>query len=92
MLFYIILTYLLLVNIYGFIIMGIDKKRAQKKRRRISEKALFTSAIIGGSIGSYIGMQYFRHKTKHKSFTIGIPMIIIIHGIILSARLYLYFA
>lgn len=92
MLFYMFLIYLLLVNIYCFILMGIDKQKARKNRSRISERALFTGAIIGGSIGSYFGMQHFRHKTKHKSFTIGIPVIILIHGAILLTGLYLYFA
>lgn len=55
-----------------------DKKRAIKKQWRISEAALITIAIIGGSIGEYLGMQNFRHKTKHLKFKIGIPIIIMV--------------
>ena len=56
--------------------MLIDKKKARKHRWRIRERTLFAVAILGGSIGSYIGMQVFRHKTKHLQFTIGMPLII----------------
>lgn len=69
--------YLIAINVIGFILMGIDKQRAQKNKWRIRERTLFFVAIIGGSIGSLLGMQIFRHKTKHKSFTIGIPCIIV---------------
>ena len=70
-----ILTYLLLINLVGFALMGIDKSKAVRRRWRIPEKMLFLTAILGGSIGARIGMSVFHHKTKHKSFTIGIPAI-----------------
>lgn len=70
--------YLILINLIGFFIMYYDKKRAIKKQWRISEAALITIAIIGGSIGEYLGMQNFRHKTKHLKFKIGIPIIIMV--------------
>ena len=57
--------------------MGIDKRKAQKKEWRISEAALFTADILGGSIGSIAGMQRFRHKTKHWYFKYGMPAILI---------------
>jgi uncharacterized membrane protein YsdA (DUF1294 family) len=63
--------------------MGIDKNKARKNKWRIPEKTLFLIAIIGGSIGSILGMQSFRHKTKHKSFTIGMPIILIIQILLL---------
>lgn len=59
--------------------MYIDKVKAIKGQWRIQEKTLMTVAIIGGSIGSYLGMQVFRHKTKHPKFSAGIPVIIILH-------------
>ena len=71
-------AYLLLVNIIGFALMFIDKKRAQKNQWRIKEATLFLTAAIGGSIGSMLGMKVFRHKTKHLSFLIGMPAILII--------------
>ncbi len=68
--------YLILVNIISFALMGRDKSLARKGKNRISEKALFLVAIVGGSVGSILGMQLFRHKTKHKSFVLGMPAIL----------------
>jgi uncharacterized membrane protein YsdA (DUF1294 family) len=56
--------------------MGLDKARAKQRQRRISERTLFLLAFLAGSIGIYIGMKSFRHKTKHKSFSIGVPIIL----------------
>ena len=68
--------YLLFINLLGYITMWSDKKRAKEKKYRISEKTLFTIAILGGSIGSIAGMQKFRHKTKHWYFKYGMPLIL----------------
>ena len=70
--------YLIFINMIAFIIFGIDKWKAVHDRWRISEKSLFILAMIGGSIGAILGMRFFHHKTKHKSFTIGIPVILIL--------------
>ncbi|MBP9995815.1 MAG: DUF1294 domain-containing protein [Lachnospiraceae bacterium] len=70
--------YLLIVNIIGFALMGIDKKRAIKRAFRIPEATLFLIAIIGGTIGSILGMYVFRHKTRHVSFVYGMPAILFI--------------
>jgi len=70
------LVYMLTVNLAGFILMGMDKKKAEEHRWRISEKTLFLTASIGGSIGVLLGMSIFRHKTKHRKFTLGIPFIL----------------
>ncbi|MGL5694336.1 MAG: DUF1294 domain-containing protein [Peptostreptococcaceae bacterium] len=78
------LSYLLIINITGFLLMYIDKSKARKKQWRISESTLLSVAIAGGSIGSLLGMQFFRHKTKHVKFTLGIPVIMIIQISILS--------
>lgn len=75
--------YILIINFISFLIMYIDKRKAIKKKWRISENTLIFISIIGGSIGMLIGMNLFRHKTKHKKFTIGIPIIIIIQIYIL---------
>jgi len=75
---YIVITYLIILNIIGFAIMGIDKNRAKKNKWRIKEKTLFFVAAIGGSVGSIIGMKQFRHKTKHKNFVFGMPLILIL--------------
>ena len=72
-----ILLYLLIVNALGFLLMLVDKRKAQKNLWRIPESTLFLMAAIGGSIGSLAGMYKFRHKTKHVKFTLGVPAILI---------------
>ena len=74
----IILGYLLAVNIATFFLYGIDKYKARKGRWRISEATLLLMAVIGGSIGAWAGMRLWHHKTMHKKFKYGIPIIIII--------------
>ena len=73
-----IIIYLLIVNIIGFLAMGIDKRRAKFMEWRIPEKTLFLITLFGGGIGTIAGMYTFRHKTKKKYFTIGLPAILII--------------
>ncbi len=72
-----VLCYLLIMNIAGMIVCGMDKKKAIRHQWRIPERNIFMIAILGGSIGVLIGMHVFRHKTKHKQFTIGIPLILL---------------
>lgn len=72
-----ILLYLLIVNALGFLLMLVDKRKAQKNLWRIPESTLFLIAAVGGSIGSLAGMYKFRHKTKHVKFVLGIPAILI---------------
>lgn len=74
----IILYYLLAVNIATFFLYGIDKYKARKGRWRISEATLLLMAVIGGCIGAWAGMRLWHHKTMHKKFKYGIPIIIII--------------
>lgn len=76
--------YLIVINLVGILSMYLDKYFAKNNMYRISEKNLFLIAIIGGSIGSIIGMYKFRHKTKHKQFTIGLPSILIFQMLILN--------
>lgn len=73
-----IYIYFIIINIIGFYFMYIDKRKAIKNEWRISESTLISIAIIGGSLGSLLGMYTFRHKTKHPKFTIGIPFIILL--------------
>lgn len=72
-----ILLYLLIINAIGFLLMLVDKLKAQKNLWRIPEATLMTAAALGGSIGAIAGMYTFRHKTKHLKFTLGIPLILI---------------
>ena len=71
------ICYLLTVNIATFLLYGIDKYKAKKNQWRISEATLLTMAAIGGSIGAWVGMRIWHHKTMHKKFKYGIPIIII---------------
>ncbi len=66
------------MNLAGFAVMGIDKRKAVKRLWRIPEYVLFVIAIIGGSIGSIIGMRVFHHKTRHWYFVFGMPLILIL--------------
>lgn len=73
-----LVAYVVIVNIVALAMMGIDKSRAVNGEWRISERALFTVAIIGGSIGTIVGTYLFRHKTRHTNFVIGIPAILVV--------------
>ncbi|MCQ2498410.1 MAG: DUF1294 domain-containing protein [Lachnospiraceae bacterium] len=77
-----LLFYFILMNLIGFLVMGIDKLKAKKRGFRIPEATLFLIAFIGGSIGSILGMYLFRHKTRHRSFIIGMPVILAVQIII----------
>ena len=78
-----ILIYFLVMNLIGFLLMWIDKKKAEKSRWRISEKTLITMTLLGGSIGTNVGMKVFRHKTKKPRFYIGFPVILILQIVLL---------
>nr|WP_302111753.1 DUF1294 domain-containing protein [uncultured Acetatifactor sp.] len=67
--------YLVIINLIGFAVMGIDKKRAIRGAWRISEASLFLTAFLGGALGCTLGMRHFRHKTKHWYFKYGMPAI-----------------
>ena len=73
-----IICYLLAINIATFFLYGIDKYKAKKGKWRVSEATLLMMAVIGGSIGAWAGMRLWHHKTMHKKFKYGIPIIIII--------------
>lgn len=73
-----LLLYLAVINIAGFALMGIDKSRAKRQVWRIPEKTLFLCALLGGSLGAIIGMNTFRHKTKHWYFKYGLPAILLV--------------
>lgn len=78
-----IMIYLIIINVLAFAMYGIDKRKAVKGRWRISEAALLTVAALGGSLGSLLAMELFRHKTKHKKFTIGVRLLLVLHIILL---------
>ena len=72
------MLYVVIMNILGVVVMGIDKYKAQHKLWRIPEKTLFLVSILGGSIGTWAGMYLFHHKTKHWYFVVGMPSILVI--------------
>ena len=74
--------YLLAINALSFSLYGIDKYKAKKNQWRISEATLLMMAVIGGSIGAWAGMRLWHHKTMHKKFKYGIPVIIIMQVVL----------
>lgn len=78
------ISYIVIINTIAFISMYIDKRRAKRKQYRIPEKTLFLLAIVGGSIGSLLGMETFRHKTKHWYFKWGMPLILVCQVVLLG--------
>ncbi len=75
--------YLIIINALGLILMLVDKEKARRGAWRISERTLLTVAAVGGSLGSLLGMELFRHKTKHLKFTVTVPVLLVIHIVIL---------
>ena len=82
------ITYLIIINALGLLLMPADKLRAKKKQWRIPERILLLVALIGGSLGMLIGMYAFRHKTKHALFFIGVPVMMIAQAVIILVLLY----
>lgn len=72
--------YLILMNLIGFALMGIDKQRARRRDWRIPEKVLFGAALLGGSVGAWAGMYLFHHKTRHWYFVVGMPLILAVQA------------
>lgn len=75
----IIILYLLIINALGFLLMLIDKQKAIHNRWRIPELVLLGVALVGGSLGAIMGMRIFRHKTKHLQFSLGLPVMLVVH-------------
>ena len=83
-----IIIYLVAINIITFFAYGADKRKAQKKAWRTPEAVLILLAIVGGSLGAWIGMQTWHHKTQHVKFKYGVPIILLIQ---VAALLYFFF-
>lgn len=75
---WILLIYLLFINLLTLTLFAVDKRRARRHIWRIPEKSLFLAAILGGSVGALLGMKLFHHKTKHRSFLFGMPTILVL--------------
>ncbi|MBU5354767.1 DUF1294 domain-containing protein [Paenibacillus barcinonensis] len=81
-----LIVWFIFINVVAYLVMSDDKRRARQRRDRTPERTLFLLAFIGGALGVWIAMYRKRHKTKHVSFTIGIPLLVF-----LNAVLYGYF-
>ena len=74
---HIVLIYLAAINVVTFFLYGVDKWKAKRAKWRVSEAALIWMAVFGGSVGAWLGMKAWHHKTQHKKFTYGLPLILI---------------
>jgi len=78
------IVYLLIgMNVLTFLVYGIDKWRAVQGRWRISEATLLMLAVVGGSIGALLGMKVWHHKTMHKKFKYGLPLILVVQIVLI---------
>ncbi len=80
----ILITYIIVINLIGLVLMGADKLRAKRKKNRIPERTLFLVAILFGSIGIFIGMYLFHHKTRKLKFSIGIPVVLVVQLLLVT--------
>ena len=86
----ILISYLVIINALGFGLMLADKVKAKKNLWRIPEATLLWVAVLGGSLGSILGMNVFRHKTKHLKFALGLPLILAAQVVLAVVLLALY--
>ena len=84
-----VVFYFMGISLFGFLSMWWDKRCAKKRKWRVSEQMLITIAALGGSIGSFIGMYTFRHKTQHLQFVIGVPVIVFLQMIVVFSVIYI---
>ena len=84
---YICIFYLVAINLVAFFMYGIDKWKARRSKWRISEAMLLVLAVVGGSIGAWLGMKTWHHKTLHKKFRFGVPLILTVQILLLIYRL-----
>lgn len=78
------------MSVLGFIVMGIDKSKAKKGQWRIKEAVLFAFAILGGAVGSTLGMYAFRHKTKHWYFAVFFPLLALVDIALYAVGMYFF--
>ena len=84
-----LLLYLILINLLGFVLYGVDKAKSKGRNRRIPERTLLWVARLGGGLGCWLGMMLFRHKTKHNRFMILVPLwaVLWVIAVVLLGRL-----
>lgn len=86
---YFFIGYALLVNILAYAMYALDKKYAKRRQWRIPEASLLTIALFGGSVGALLAMHFLRHKTKHKRFTVTVPILLILQAALVLGCFYL---
>ena len=86
---HIALIYLAAINVVTFFMYGIDKLKAKRSKWRVSEAALIWMAVLGGSVGAWLGMKAWHHKTQHKKFKYGLPLILLMQ-IVAAVGIWLY--
>ncbi len=82
--FYLIVTYAVLINLITYVAYGLDKYKAKAGSWRIPEKTLLLLTAVGGSMGALLGMKVFHHKTMHKKFYIGVPLILVLQLLLIG--------
>lgn len=82
--FYIYTCYLPLINLAAFLLMWVDKGRARRGKWRIPERTLLGAALLGGCLGGLLGMYFARHKTRHRLFAIGLPVLTVVYTVLLA--------
>ncbi|KDR52390.1 DUF1294 domain-containing protein [Hoylesella loescheii] len=85
---HVVLAYFITVNVLGLVLFGIDKWKAKHDKWRISEATLLSVTVIGGSIGAWVGMKVWHHKTMQKKFKYGIPLVMVLQFSLLLFTLY----
>lgn len=86
-----ILIYLAAINIFAFFLYGIDKWKARHDKWRVTEARLLSVALLGGSLGAWLGMKLWHHKTLHAKFRYGLPLILILHLALSVAAMYYFY-
>jgi len=89
--YYIILFYLIAINIVAFFLYGVDKYRAKKSQWRVKESTLIWLSVFGGSLGAWLGMKAWHHKTQHAKFKYGVPLILFLQVVLAGWIIYRFF-
>ena len=89
--FFIYILYFIIINVIGYFVMKVDKERARAGKNRIPENVLFSISILGGSAGTMIAMKKSRHKKKKRSFSVGIPVMLVFNVIMLAFLIYMLY-
>ena len=85
-----LLIFFIIWNLFVFLVYAADKRRAVKEKWRIPEKTLLLLALFFGATGAFAGMRVFRHKTQHKKFTVGVPLLMLLNYACIAAAVYYF--